>query len=96
MNTLPFPKHDAAVVRETMKKQFEKIKDKFGTPRKSKIEPEEGGLQDMNLVRNSRSVVIVTRGGIIKRNECLLKHLKIKVVEYEERKERQISLQTTK
>jgi len=50
-----------------MKTEFEELKDKFSQPRKTKIEPEEGEIQEINLVQNSRSVIILTRGGYIKR-----------------------------
>ena len=54
-------------VHDTMVEEFEAIKKKFGTPRKSKILPEEGEKQDIDLVQNERSVIVVTRGGYIKR-----------------------------
>jgi DNA gyrase subunit A len=54
-------------VFQLMKDEFEELKDKFSQPRKTKIEPEEGEILEINLVRNSRSVIIVTRGGYIKR-----------------------------
>jgi DNA gyrase subunit A len=50
-----------------MIEEFESIKQKFGTPRKSKILPEEGEKEEIDLVQNERSVIVVTRGGYIKR-----------------------------
>ena len=58
---------DDQSVFHLMKDEFEELQDKFSQPRKTKIEPEEGEILEINLVRNSRSVIIVTRGGYIKR-----------------------------
>jgi DNA gyrase subunit A len=55
------------VVLDTMNEEFEDLKNKFGTDRKTQIEVEEGDLSEMDLIRNSRSVIVVTRGGYIKR-----------------------------
>lgn len=57
---------DEAVL-DTMNEEFEELKNKFGTDRKTQIEVEEGDLSEMDLIRNSRSVIVVTRGGYIKR-----------------------------
>ena len=54
-------------VRESMIQEFKEMKAKFAVPRRTKIELEEGEIDEMDLVQNSRSVVIVTRGGYIKR-----------------------------
>ncbi len=54
-------------VRNSMVEEFEHLKNKFGVPRRTKIEFEEGELEEMDLIQNSRSVVVVTRGGYIKR-----------------------------
>jgi len=54
-------------VRNTMVEEFQQLKDKFGVPRRTKIEIDEGELDEVDLVQNSRSVVVVTRGGYIKR-----------------------------
>jgi DNA gyrase subunit A len=54
-------------VHDAMVEEFEAIKKKFGTPRKSKILPEEGEKEEIDLVQNERSVIVVTRGGYIKR-----------------------------
>jgi DNA gyrase subunit A len=55
-------------VRDAMKKEFEELKTKFGKERRTRIEMEDGGdLNEMDLIRNSRSVIVVTRGGYIKR-----------------------------
>lgn len=58
---------DEAVL-DVMNDEFEHLKTKFGTDRKTQIEVEEGEeLSEMDLIRNSRSVIVVTRGGYIKR-----------------------------
>mmetsp|Transcript_25222 Transcript_25222/g.55070 ORF Transcript_25222/g.55070 Transcript_25222/m.55070 type:complete len:840 (+) Transcript_25222:638-3157(+) len=54
-------------VRSLMIKEFNENKRKFGVPRRTQIQPEEGELEDIDLVKNSRSVIVVTRGGYIKR-----------------------------
>jgi DNA gyrase subunit A len=54
-------------VRTLMIEEFAELKTKFGTPRKSKILTEEGELEEMDLVQNARNVIVVTRGGYIKR-----------------------------
>jgi len=56
-------------VRKVMAEEFEDLKDKFGVPRKTKIVKEDGSgeLDEVDLVQNSRSVIVVTRGGYIKR-----------------------------
>lgn len=54
-------------VRKLMIEEFQKLKDKFAVPRRTKIELEEGEIEEMDLVQNSRSVIVVTRGGYIKR-----------------------------
>lgn len=57
-----------SVVREAMIKEFQELKDKFAIPRRTAIEGEETGeLNDLDLIENTRSVIIVTRGGYIKR-----------------------------
>jgi DNA gyrase subunit A len=57
---------DEAVL-DVMHDEFEDFKKKFGTDRKTQIEVEEEDLSEMDLIRNSRSVIVVTRGGYIKR-----------------------------
>lgn len=54
-------------VRTAMTTEFQELKDKFAIPRRSAIEHGEGDLEDMDLVENSKSVVVVTSGGYIKR-----------------------------
>jgi len=54
-------------VHDTMVEEFEAIKKKFGVPRRSKILPDEGEKEEIDLVQNERSVIVVTRGGYIKR-----------------------------
>ncbi|KAL9183740.1 hypothetical protein ACHAXT_004596 [Thalassiosira profunda] len=54
-------------VRDLMTEEFDAMKSKFGTPRKTKILPDEDEKDEMDLVQNERSVIVVTRGGYIKR-----------------------------
>ena len=56
-----------AAVREGMVEEFQKLKNKFATPRKTKILPDEDEKAEIDLVQNERSVIVVTRGGYIKR-----------------------------
>lgn len=56
-----------ASVRTLMIEEFREMKQKFGVPRKTKIERDEGDLDDMDLIENARNVIVVTRGGYIKR-----------------------------
>lgn len=54
-------------VRDVMTEEFDALKKKFGTPRKTKILPDEDEKMEIDLVQNERSVIVVTRGGYIKR-----------------------------
>lgn len=54
-------------IRNLMKKEFVEMKEKFGVPRKTKIEQRRVLLKDIDLIPNSKSVIVVTRGGYIKR-----------------------------
>ena len=54
-------------VRDLMTVEFKAMKTKFGSARKTRIEIEEGDVSELDLIRNSRSVIVVTRGGYIKR-----------------------------
>lgn len=54
-------------VRNLMIEEFAELNTKFGTPRKSKILTAEGELEEVDLVQNARNVIVVTRGGYIKR-----------------------------
>jgi len=55
-------------VYEAMLDEFSDLSNKFGVDRKSKIMPEEDAeIDDIDLVTNSRSIIVVTRGGYIKR-----------------------------
>lgn len=54
-------------VRDVMVEEFESMKSKFGTPRKTKILPDEDEKEEIELIQNERSVIVVTRGGYIKR-----------------------------
>lgn len=57
-------------VWEEMNAEFEHLKGKYGIPRRTKIEGDDSGqgeLSDLDLITNSRSVIVVTNGGYIKR-----------------------------
>jgi len=55
-------------VKKVMIKEFQETKKKFGTPRQTKIlMNEDGDLDDIDLVENSRSVIVVTQDNYIKR-----------------------------
>jgi len=54
-------------VLSAMMDEFDEMKQRYGTPRKTKIEAEDGDFEEMDLVKNSRSVIMVTRGNYIKR-----------------------------
>ncbi|KAL7579419.1 hypothetical protein ACA910_014084 [Epithemia clementina (nom. ined.)] len=55
-------------VYDEMKEEFRDLMKKYGTERKSQIlADEDGDLTEINLIKNSRSVIVVTRGGYIKR-----------------------------
>ena len=56
-----------AAVREVMVEEFEYMKKKFGVPRRSEILPDEDDKAEIDLIQNERSVIVVTRGGYIKR-----------------------------
>jgi DNA gyrase subunit A len=57
-----------SVVRKAMIKEFQELKDKFAIPRRTTIESEETGeLNDLDLIENTRSVIIVNKGAYIKR-----------------------------
>jgi len=52
-----------------MKEEFQELMDKFGGERRTRIveADNEGELSDIDLIRNSRSVIVVLRSGYIKR-----------------------------
>jgi DNA gyrase subunit A len=55
-------------VYDVIKEEHTELMNKFGTERKSRIEVEDDGeMTEMDLIKNSRSVIVVTRGGYIKR-----------------------------
>ena len=54
-------------VRDVMVDDFKSLKAKYGTPRKTKMLPDEDDKEEIDLVQNERSVIVVTRGGYIKR-----------------------------
>ena len=56
-----------AAVRKVMIDEFHSMKTKFATPRKTNILPDEDEKAEIDLVQNERSVIVVTRGGYIKR-----------------------------
>jgi DNA gyrase subunit A len=55
-------------VYDVMKQESQELITKFGVDRKSRIEIEDDGdVLEIDMVTNSRSVIVVTRGGYIKR-----------------------------
>jgi DNA gyrase subunit A len=58
---------DEAVYR-SMTDEFQELSDKYGVARKTRIIlDDDGTVEEIDLIRNSRSVIVVTRGGYIKR-----------------------------
>jgi DNA gyrase subunit A len=56
------------MVYKSMIADFEELSKKFGVDRKSKIcSADDGKVEEIDMIRNSRSIVVVTRGGYIKR-----------------------------
>ena len=56
-----------SAVRDSMIEEFDELKKRFATPRKTKILPEEGEVDEIEYIQNEQSVIVVTRGGYIKR-----------------------------
>ena len=55
-------------VLETMLGEFRDMQSRFGVERRTQIETDdEGELEEIDLVKNSQSVIVVTRGGYVKR-----------------------------
>eukprot|EP00980_Cylindrotheca_fusiformis_P000148 scaffold24_cov128-Cylindrotheca_fusiformis.AAC.21 len=54
-------------VYEVMVEEFDEMDEKFGVERKTRILKEDGEVNDIDMIKNSRSVIVVTRGGYIKR-----------------------------
>jgi DNA gyrase subunit A len=55
-------------VYDVIKEEHQELMNKFGSERRSRIELEDDGeMTEMDLIKNSRSVIVVTRGGYIKR-----------------------------
>ncbi len=54
-------------VFEITKKELNEIKDKYNAPRRTKILDLGGGLEDIDLIANERSVVLLTETGYLKR-----------------------------
>jgi DNA gyrase subunit A len=58
---------DEAVYR-SMTSEFQELSDKYSVARKTQIIlDDDGTVEEIDLIRNSRSVIVVTRGGYIKR-----------------------------
>lgn len=56
------------MVYDALKAEFVELSEKYGEDRKSRIEGgEDGELSDIDLIKNSRSVIVVLRSGYIKR-----------------------------
>ncbi len=56
-----------SAVHEVMVTEFTHMREKYGVPRRTSIVSEEGSLEEIDLVENSRSVIVLTRSGYIKR-----------------------------
>jgi DNA gyrase subunit A len=56
-----------SAVRDSMIEEFEGLKKRFATARKTKIMPEEDEVDEIEYIQNEQSVIVVTRGGYIKR-----------------------------
>ena len=55
-------------VYQSMIDDFKELSQKFGVDRKTRIfSADDGTVEEIDMIRNSRSVVVVTRGGYIKR-----------------------------
>lgn len=54
-------------VYNVMVEEFDEMDEKYGEDRKTKILKEDGEVNEMDMIRNSRSVIVVTRAGYIKR-----------------------------
>lgn len=55
-------------VYKAMNDEFRELMNQFGSERRTRILPDEDGtLDEVDLIKNSRSVIVVTRGGYIKR-----------------------------
>ena len=57
------------VVYDSMKMEFKDLMKRFGTKRKTQIRLEDDGdLGEIDLIKNSRSVIVVNRGRILQTN----------------------------
>lgn len=55
-------------VYDSMVEEFHELSSKFGVDRKTKIcEADDGTVEEIDMILNSQSVIVVTRGGYIKR-----------------------------
>eukprot|EP00526_Cylindrotheca_closterium_P002449 CAMPEP_0113652336 /NCGR_PEP_ID=MMETSP0017_2-20120614/27949_1 /TAXON_ID=2856 /ORGANISM="Cylindrotheca closterium" /LENGTH=908 /DNA_ID=CAMNT_0000565171 /DNA_START=81 /DNA_END=2803 /DNA_ORIENTATION=+ /assembly_acc=CAM_ASM_000147 len=54
-------------VYEVMVEEFDEMDGKFGQDRKTVILNDDGAVNDIDMVKNSRSVIVVTQSGYIKR-----------------------------
>ncbi len=59
--------NDKEKIFEIILKELSKIDEKFSSPRKTKILNLGGGLDDIDLIANERSVVLLTEAGYLKR-----------------------------
>ena len=58
---------DDSAVRNFMIKELKELKSKHTTPRRTRIEDEVEDLEAIDLIKNSKSVIVMTKGGYIKR-----------------------------
>ncbi len=59
--------HDKERINEIILEELSKIDEKFSSPRKTEILNLGGGLDDIDLIANERSVVLLTSAGYLKR-----------------------------
>lgn len=58
---------DVAEIYAIITKELTEIKEKYGSPRKTKIEAQEGDLEEEDLITKEEMVVAITKSGYIKR-----------------------------
>ena len=67
-----------SAVRDVMLQDFDAVAKKFGTPRLTKILLDEDEKEDIDMVQNERSVIVVTRGGTL--SACHSRHSRDRTV----------------
>ena len=57
--------HDKELINEIILEELSKIDERFSSPRKTEILDLGGGLDDIDLIANERSVVLLTSAGYL-------------------------------